>query len=349
MKLLLLFYLIIPFLDTIPKKIIINPNQVDKINATDFADTILAIHLKISETRLKSVDKVYLAGQNIFILGILKENDIIDSYVFRFDLSGNFKGQIGEKDQISKKFQRIFDMKYDETDEHIYLAYSDGYRVYNPQGELLSFYKGNGNLAGSRAPREFIFHNQIWGTEYSTENGDPRMNLVCSDLKGEKTAIIKSFDNGGSKIFSLGSFSIQNNQLYYSSGMDNILCRVAQDKLYSKFKTEIKDVSISNSHLNLTQVLIGSFLKTGYWYKGISCDQLYNIKTNKSFNIRYNYQNKILISGVNDNFYNTGFFSINPTNRENCLYFIRQPEEIKKSKLFDQELSNPVLFLVKLK
>ena len=354
MKPIFIICLFFALLNTLPTKIQIDVEQTDQINISYLADTVLAIPLKTTEFHLNSIDKVYMINDYIFILELLEEDGVIYSYVLKFDLSGNFKGRIGERDSKSKEFLRVYDMKYDITKTYIFLVNSDGYRVYDDDGKLFAFYEGTGKSPGLRAVQEFIFNNQVWMTKYSQKNGKIDINLIHSDLFGENEDTVLNYNiepNKGNPVkLRLSQFSVNDKKMYISFGIDNTLYLMSQNKLSPIYKVEFINLpKSSNINLDLTQSIIGHLIQNNYWFKSVSYDHLYNTETNKSFNIKYQYHKGQLISGVRDDIYETGFFTINQTNQEDYLYFVKNPEELTGSKLYDPKLRYSLLFLIKLK
>ncbi|HPF02983.1 MAG TPA: 6-bladed beta-propeller [Bacteroidales bacterium] len=353
MKLLFLLSVFIILQGIGPKKIIIDVERQDRLKISELADTVIAICLKTDEFVFHNIDKVFLADNNILLFELYQENGFVYSRVMKFDFSGNYLGQIGERDLKSKEFLRIYDMKYDNTTGVIYLVYQDGNRAYEKNGQLLTFYNANGRKPGVRAVQEYIYRNQIWGTTYSHKDGITSNNFICMDLNGKNQVLLKNFisetNMSSSAVFYLANLSTYKNELFISVGLDRTLYMVNQKKLVPTYSIEFKNLPASSINLGLNQLMTGKYFRNNYWIGNDSFDFLYNIETGKSYNIKYHYQNNELTSGLEDDFYNTGFLSINQTNREDYFYFIKQPSVIEGSELSKPEKKNPIIFLVKLR
>jgi hypothetical protein len=336
-------------------KIVIDINKTDQLNLSEIAEKVSVIPLKISVFRNPDAAKVYLINEYIFILQRYQEEGTLCSDFSIFDLAGNIKRTLEVKDPESNELLIITDMQYDDTNKSIFLVFSSGYGICDNTGNLISYHKYNWANGDNYilTPFMFIFKEQLWFEEISRTNKAININLVHTDLNFQKKEIIKnlrSYPPDYKGVLPVLNLSARNNELYVSFKTDNLIYKVNEGALLPVYKFEVKDRSASKPEITPDQKMFGKYIINRYWYNFIEYDFIYNSESNESYNIKYLHnQDMVNISGIKDDKYNTGYFKFNPTNQKDYIYFLKNPTELKGSKLNDPKQSHPILFLVKLK
>jgi hypothetical protein len=350
----ILLSLIFCFSMGFPDKIVVDVKRTDQLNVSEIAEKVFPIPLRIKDFKSSGIQKVYLIDENIFILQLYTESQIRYSHVYIFDILGNYKGEIVVKDPDSKEPLHIFDMLYDDANKHILLSYSDGYRIFDNNGNLLSHSKRE-----KFTKCEFLFKGFLWSVDNSQRHGIADYSLVNTNLNGQNKDTINSLktefpslmaekDVG---VYASPCFSVHNNELFVSFGIENAIYKVNQHSLTQVYSFEFKNRTASSWDIfgATAQVIINRFVKYGYRMKGKSYDFLYDTKTKISYNFRYHWNNDGVTPGIKDDICNTGFFNINITNNEDYIFFFKPPEDLKGSNFNDPQKISPIVFLVKLK
>lgn len=338
-----------------PKSINIDTSKTVQLKVSDIAESVKAIPLGNTGFELKSIAKVFFIYETIYLLEVDPDEGPHGQRVLKFDLSGNYLGQIGAKDPLSNKFLRTFMMFYDETSERIYINSPGGYSIHDRHGNLIDF---RDNVRAS-----IIFNNRFWAnTEHSYNFKDSKVNLESTDLDGTNVEIIEGvkveipeeMKQSDIMMFPGRNISIRSGQLYISFKINNTIYRLHNNKLYPEYIFNLINGTPTYIDFLLapSQEVIGDYIKFGYRLDGESYDFLYNKRLHEGYNIRHIQSNPnpkgSLNAGVRDDIYNTGYFDIKTTNIENHIYFIKRPTDIKESSMFNPEQLNPVIFLVKL-
>jgi hypothetical protein len=346
------FYFILSFWDTIPKKIIVDVERINQLNVLEIAGKITAIPLKNFEFRNPGAEKVFLIKDKIYILQRYREEDKYVSHVVIFDNQGNNKGMLETKDPTSDNLVNILDMHYDNINNIILLIYSTGYGKFDENGKMLSFNKYTWNSGSSSIliPTMFIFKSKIFFEKATRENDESDISLVSTDLsfRVEKAISLPSLKTKLPGIIPALKMSAYNGDLYISLAKENKVYKFTNGTLSPIMNIVIKGGVPANSEIHST--FSGKYLKIGYWSNRIEHDFLYDIWRNIFYNLRYIHdQNMVYSSGIKDDYFNTGYLKFNPTNLDDCIYFLKTAGEIKGSKLYDPKQPNTILFLVKLK
>ena len=329
MRVILALVILVLFQKNLPEKLFVDVSKTDQINASEIVDNIITVPLKDIDIKNIGAEKVFLINDYIFILQRFKEKEIYSSHVIMFDIKGNYKGKLETRDLSSKEQLNIIDMLYDDINNSILRVYSNGYGKFDSSGKLLSYNKYNWKEKGSNilTPFMFIFKGQIWFEEISKNNDAVSLKLIHANLNFQGKEIIKtlkSYPSTFTGVFPNLSLSSNKNELFVSFTTDNIIYKVDKGLLTPVFELEIKGGSKSVPDVMSKQELIGKYIKDGYWSSGIEYDFLYNTENRKSYNIKYNRNSDgVYISGITDDYYNTGYFKFNPTNRADYIYFIK--------------------------
>lgn len=327
--------------------IVIDANRLDQLNISEIAQKVIAIPVKISNFKSIGIEKIFLVDENLFILQRYLDQGtrIIISHVYRFDISGNYGGELVAIDPVSKNPIEIIDIQYDDTNKCIIISYSDGYRVFDHNGKLLTY------CNGIQSQYKFLFKGHFWSVDHSFANGYADYSLVYSDLNGQNKDTIRRL-----KIKSIGfntfpDFSIHNNELYFSFGVDNSIYKVNKLLLLPAYNFVFKNRPFQSTDVFGAphQLVFSHFIKFGYRIGFVPYDFLFDTNSRKSYNIRYQIDHNEIISGIKDDIYFTGYFDIKPTNIEDYIYFFKKSENLIGSKISETEKKYPTIFLVKLK
>ena len=141
MRFLALLSLISLFFQNQPKRLIIDIAQVYQLELSSIAIKVIPILLKTRKYSFTNIEKVFLINDNIYVLNTSEINGTLFSQVLKFDLGGNLVAQIGEKDQNSHEFLRVYDMKFDKGTSLLHLVYSDCNRAYDVDGNVKDVFK----------------------------------------------------------------------------------------------------------------------------------------------------------------------------------------------------------------
>lgn len=353
MKTIFIIILIISLLSGSVDKKIIDVRRIDHLNVSELAEKIISVPLNIENFKNLGLVDVYMINENLFIFQKYQIDGIPYSHVFRCDNSGNFKGELIVNDPVSNEPLRINDMHYDEVNKWVVLSYSDGYGVFDSDGKLLNY--------RAKVQSKYIFKEHFWYIGHSVKNGLADYSLVRMDLSGKKKDTISAIKvefpsalkNTGIGIYATQSFSVHEGELYISFGIDNTINKVVQNSIHPIYTFEFKNRPLSSTDKiiqapNLS--MVGKYIQVRYFYNSIEYDFFYDRATSKSYNIKYiRDENLVYASGIKDDYFNTGFFRFNPTNREDYIFFFKTPEELVKSKLYNSFQQKPMIFLVKLK
>ncbi len=339
------------FYSTAEKTIIIDVAKTDEVNISEIAEIFLTIPLDTGDEIL-DIYKVFLIDDLIYVLEGDSRKGSWAQQVLKFDVKGRFLGLFGIKDPASGEYITTYDMFFERNSGSIYLNNSDGYRIYEKDGDLQDF------VSNTRA--RFIFNNYFWFFSNSYNEGIGNINLMKMDLKSQKSDTIGNlkfempeiFKSMGVGVFPPQGLSIRNDELFVSFGIDNIIYKVVNNKFVPAYTFEF--INGCPTYLDMVRaplsLLMGHFIRFGYGIKGLSYELLYDTRSDVSYNVRYARDNSNrLVSGIKDDIYLTGYFQMNPTNLDNHLFFVKRPEDLKGSKLYDPNQKNPLLFLVKLK
>jgi hypothetical protein len=332
-------------------KIIIDVAKTDKVNLSKIAEKVWVVPLATGD-EIVDIYKVFLIDNLVYVLEGDPRKETMAQRVLKFDIMGRFLGLFGIKDPITGEYITTRDMWYDRMTGLIYLNNSDGYRVYDKNGNLQDFVPN--------AQAKFIFNKSFWFHSSSVNDGIGNISLVKRDFKSQKSDTIENFkfempeifNSMGVGVFPPMGLSIRKDELFVSLGTDNTIYKEHNNKLVPAYKFEyINGIPTFFDILRAPRnLLIGHFIKCGYGIKGLSYDFLYDTRSGVSYNIRYTHDNlNRLVSGIKDDINLTGYFRINPTNQENYIYFFKRHEDIKGCKLYDPNQINHLLFLVKLK
>lgn len=337
----------------VPNTIIIDVTRSDKLSLSEITEKVTPIPLKGHSITPKGIQKVFIIEGNIYVLQRYKELEISYSHLFKYNISGNYKGEIEVKDPASKEKIEILDMQYDDMNKRIFLLGLDGYGIFDNAGNFLSYSKR------ARTEFEFLFKKHFWSVAYSHKNGIGDYSLVHTDLDGQNKDTIKSIKykfpaflvNNKVFLFAAPHFSVLKNELYVSFGIDNTIYKVDQQSLTPVHRLEFKNRPPSDTDILLTpgQLIFSRYVKCGYFMKGSSYYLLYDKKNGKSYNIKYAQENNKQPAGIEDDIFHTGYLNIVPTNVEDYVFFFRKREDLKGNKMFDPKNIDPTIFLVKLK
>lgn len=341
------------FFNTPGKTIIIDVAKTDKVNISEIAEIVQIIPLSTGD-EISTIFKVFLIDDLIYVLEGDSRKGSFAQRVLKFDVKGRYFGLFGMNDPTSGAYITTYDMFFDRNSGLIYLNNSDGYRIYDKDGNLMDFVPD--------AQARFIYNNYFWffSHQYNKDEGIGNINLIKTDLKAQNSETIGSFKfempeifkSMGVGVFPPGGLSIRNDELFISFGIDNVIYRVIKNELVPAFKFEFINGTPTFLDMGIAprNLLMGNFIRFGYGIKGLSYEFLYDTRSGMANNIRYarNNSNRFIL-GIKDDMYQTGFFQIKPTNMDNHVFFVKRPEDLKGSKLYDPNQKNPLLFLVKLK
>jgi hypothetical protein len=358
MRFLALLLLISLFFQNQPKRVIIDISQVYQMELSSISHKVIPIPLKTSKFSFTNIEKVFLINDNIYVLNISEKNGILLSQVLKFDLGGNFQKQIGEKDKKSHEFLRVYDMKFDKGTYLFHLVYSDCNRVYDVDGNLKDVYKREDKSPEVRKFQESVHKGKILRAEINYSDGLASYDIVQSDLNGQNVNKIKTLKfkisyrdlNLRIKSHNLIHFSIHENEVYLSCGIDNTIYKIINNKLIPEYIVEFRNQARPTDFFYKAskQTLIGRYILNEYTHNWMQYDFIYDCITSMTYSMKFHPDLGIVNPGIIDNLFNTGYFDLNQTNLEDYIYFIKKTEEIRGIKIYDPKQANTIIFLVKL-
>lgn len=269
------------------ERIIVDLNKTENLNLSNIAQRVVPIHLDKETIFMGGIAKIYLLGNNIYVFQRYKEKGSMTTHtnVFRFDFSGNYKGELVVMEPLTGKPLEIIDMQSDENNNRLFLSYHNGYRVFDCDGNFLSYKE--------QVALKFIYKGLFWYVENSHRGNIADYSLVTTDLNGLKKDTVKSVKallpmnlvNAGVIPFALPSFSIHDGELYISYGIDNTIYHVNQETLIPIYKIEFKNRLRSEYDLfgAPSQLVFNKYVKYGIRVNGIQGDVLFDTREKKSY------------------------------------------------------------------
>jgi hypothetical protein len=359
MRFLVLLSIVSLFFQNQPKRLIIDISQVYQLELSSIATKVIPIPLKTSKFSFTNIEKVFLINDNIiYVLNISEINGTLFSQVLKFDLGGNLLAQIGEKDQKSHEFLRVYDMKFDKVTSLLHLVYSDCNRVYDVDGNLKNLYKREDKSPGFRTVHEIVHKGKIWRSEIYYRDGLAFYDIVQSDLNGQNLNKLKTFKfkisrsdlKSGTERYDRVHFSIHENEMYLSCGVDNTIYKIINNKLIPEYIVEFRNQAQPTDYFYSAskQVIIGRYIINEYTYNWMQYDFIYDCETSKTYNMKFHPKIGIISSGIIDDLFYTGSFDLNQTNLEDYIYFTKKTEEIRGINIYDPKQAKTIIFLVKL-
>ncbi len=115
MRFLVCLSIISLFFQNQPKRIIIDISQVYQLELSSISTKVIPVPLKTGKFSYTNIEKVFFLNNNIYVLINSDTTGSQFSRVLRFDPGGNLQSQIGERDQKSNEFLRVYDMKFDNV------------------------------------------------------------------------------------------------------------------------------------------------------------------------------------------------------------------------------------------
>jgi len=359
MRFLALLSIVSLFFQNQPKRLIIDISQVYQLELSSIASKVIPIPLKTSRFPFTNIEKVFFLNDNIYVLNNSDTKGSLYSQVLKFDLGGNLQTQIGEKERKSNEFLRVYDMKFDKGTNLLHLVYSDCNRVYDAVGNLKDLYKREDKSPGFRKLQEIIHKGKIWRAEKYSNDSVVYYDIIESDLNGKNVSKIKTLNfkisqhdsNLGIESNHLVHFSIHENEVYLSCGIDNTIYKIINNKLIPEYVIEFKNQAQPTDHIYRAskQIIIGRYILNEYINNYMQYDFIYDCITDMTYSMKFHPEIGIVNPGIIDNLFNTGYFDLNQTNTEDYIYFIKKTEEIRGINTYDPKQANIIIFLVKLK
>ncbi len=331
----------------------VDASKNDNLKLSDLSSNTKVIPL---ETNTKSeffyIVKVALTNNYIFILAGDEESKGFPVRVFKYDWQGHFVSQVGLKNNKTKDYEPYKDMLCDEKSGMLFLKNKNNWQVFHLDGSFIKTITMKDENFHS-----YFYQNNLWTITTSFTNGKNQYNLSSISLDGKITPV-SSFDDynpeyiakAGVQVFSTPSFSVHNNKLYISFGCNNSLNVIEGLKLKKEYQYSLENCEQleTDRYLGGEQGFIGDYLILGYAVKANVSDYIVNTKTNQKFNVKYRTTQGKFTSGIKDDIYQTGYFSINRTNRNNCFFFVKNTSEVGTLVERQKTSINSVLFVVQL-
>lgn len=359
MRFLALLSLISLFFQNQPKRLIIDISQVYQLELSSISNKVIPIPLKTTKISFPNIEKVFLINDNIYVLNTSEINGTLFSQVLKFDLGGDLLTQIGEKDQKSHEFLRVYDMKFDKGTSLLHLVYSDCNRVYDVDGNLKDVFKREDKSPEFRKFQEIVHKGKIWRAEIYYSDGLVSYDIVQSDLNGQNVNKIKTLRfkisqrdlNLGIGSNHLVHFSIHENEVYLSCGIDNTIYKIINNKLIPEYIVEFRNQAHPTDYIYRAskQIIIGRYILNEYTNNWMQYDFIYDCITDMTYSMKFHPEIGIVSPGIIDDLFYTGYFDLNQTNIEDYIYFIKKTEEIRGINIYNPKQANTIIFIVKLK
>ncbi len=344
-----------------PCTIIVDVNHTDKLYLSYFAEDVLSVSLENpTGNTLLSVSEVILTDRNIFVksryIGSPKTTRFL-----KYNLDGTFIEEIGLKNSQTKEFLRLHYVLPDYEKQEFLLKYSKYYAILDFDGRP----KSRDECKETNVILSPIFNKYFWTLSQfiDIEKEIKNIYLIKKDKKGSNTdtlyhatASLNEVEKGYKRYNApLPSMEMptqwftSNDKLFVSMAIEDVILEVDKyDRVNIVYKFIHKNIS-EESINRITypdRFILERFIFYGYNIKSIRYYYVYDISKKEGFNVilRRNSSRK-LISGIQDDIYNTGFIHLEKGfNSE--LFFTKNTEELKEQNIISPLNSNISLFLV---
>ena len=318
-------------------------NAQQSLKLSEIAEFVKPIAL---ETKNEIIADVLLTSEYIFVISF--------KTISQYDLSGKFIREIDCGNFIT------LNLAADTIKKELYVPMGKTLRcydfsgklkkTYNLENETISCYYHKGNL--------WIQSTSVSADYKLADYKISHLNL----LTGKETFIPSEiqeksyFENGGIP-FGKGNFSTYNNTLVTSFfNEDNTIYQIREQKVSPIIKGVITppDKTPSTEIYPGSKGIVGKYLFFNYRFRetiGINYFYLEDMKSGKTYNLEVNSNSGFLTSGIIDDIFHTGYFTIeDKLNKEGYFYFRKFRNEFKDQSIGNIPLQEgDVLFIVKTK
>jgi hypothetical protein len=275
----------------------------------------------------------------------------IGSSISRFDISGKFINAINVNGYIKS-------IACDTSKNEIYVATGKKeIECYDYSLKKKKIYQVRYEPSGI-----FFYKNNLWmqSVVFDGEN-IPNHKISRLDMESGKEIFtpfnfkdypLPEFKEKNVMVPSLCVFSIHNDEPIFAFYVDSIIYGIKNNKISSIIRWNILPTAQGINKINpvlATKGFIGRYLYINYYLnlseKISRYMYLEDTKTGKKYNIRENgYYNVI-----NDDIYNTGSFNINPWNKKESFYYIKEKNDVREATNKIKTSEGYVIFMVKTK
>lgn len=307
------------------REILFSINNNDKLLMSEIAKSSRKISLEPYNSRkLYSISQLIEVGSFIYITEGSYEEDGWPKRVIQYNLDGQF---IRVVESITLGLVYIA-----QGEGNTILCYGKDIACYNDKGELL--YKFKPDIQ----PDAFCFFNKrIWYSTIGFGNEFMSYSLYSSDVTGHDFKMEKKFtetNSIGMLIGKHGDFSICDNNLYFSMGLENsnTMYRIEKGEVLSYICFNAKNIANKGFDRIKSPPFkkAGQFLFYGYHLDKNSGSVVYNTLNNKTVTITYKYEGNKLVGGIMDNVNNAGFFEPNFNTNDNSFFYYKKSSDTSK-------------------
>lgn len=320
----LIFFLFfgIAIISQAQKEILFSVNNSDKLLLSAITESSRKISFEPYHSQKLHTIRQLIEVDSFFYISELSrgENEVIER-VLQYNNKGIFIRIIEE----SAKFP--FDITQREGDA-IYCYQLNDIACYNHDGRLLYSFKSN-----VKPQRLCFFNNRLWYFSVKADDEFLYYSLFSSDATGQDFKAEMEFKQpyfGDNMNWKYGHFAIDDNTLYFSLGLENsnTMYRLEKGKVLPYVCFTIQDVSTKRLNSILTPPFkkVGNYIFYGYNIDRISGSAVYDIANTKCLSINYKHRGNVLVSGIKDDVYNTGYFEPNLYTNNNSLFFYKKSD-----------------------
>jgi len=335
------------------KTINIDVTKNDKLNISQIAEGLMVIPLNFIDMDEPSVSQVVLSNKHIYVLISYNVGTDPEGIIYQINMEGKLIGEVGSRDAKSNGFNNPLGLFYSEEKKELHIVYNDFIAIYDENRKLKR------KIESIRIKGIYhIFNNRFWELEkiIDMDNKQARYKWISTDLSTLKTDTIFSYLRlfSEERIFSGTSFSDADDILYFTHDYENEIIGIdihnKVDKVYT-FNFINTAVDLSGNVVHPRRNIFSRYINYGYKIRpGERYCFIYDKKNEKGYNIRLRRsEGRKLLSGINDDFLNTGYFEIKSINSSDYGFFTKQGFEVSSIINGIENERNPVLFLIKFK
>jgi len=336
--------------------ITVDVSEINQLKLSELSRNIKMIPLETNaQTGIFNVSKIAVSDKYVYVLAGDELSKGFPIRLLMYDWNGHFIKQIGLKDNTTNKYIPVTDLVSDENAEILYLKVKNGWQLFRSDGNYIKDIK-----IADETYFSCYFSNKLWTIICSADKGKEIYKFVSVSMDGSISGPVFTLEDKlaeylvstGVTIYSHPAFSVHNNTLNVSFIVDHSLYVYNGQTLKKEYEFTLKNCepAATDKYLGTGIYFLGDYLIFGYIVKGATYQYITNTNTNRSYNIKYSYNNnqRVLLGGINDDIYLTGYFKIMPTNRNNNFYFTKKPDEVNTISNEQKNSYNDVLFMVEL-
>lgn len=322
-KLSLLFFFVgISLLCQAQKEVLFSTDSNDKLLLSEIAKSSRKISFEPYDSKkLFRISQLIEVGSSIYITEGSDEEEGYPKRVIQYNLEGKFI-------RVVKSI----------TLGQVYIAQGEGNTIFCSHGRDIACYNEKGELRYQFKPdlpiNSFCFFNKrLWYITVLYGHEFMQYSLYSSDATGHDFKMEKKItetNSTGMLISSIGDFSICDNSLYFSMGLENsnTMYHIEKGKVLPYICFNAKNLAKRFDSPPFKKA--GQFLFYGFKLDNNSGSVVYNTINDKSVTVSYKMKGNELVDGIMDNVYNTGSFWPNLNSNNNSLFFYEKSNEASK-------------------